>query len=127
MKEQIERIHEKYEDTWACMMDYLPDCSTCIEYWRGRLDQVYYRTIATLCEAERQKRIDTMFNPDYLDFKKGVEAGRSLAKAECQARVEKLIEDMEQYKTLDVIIISPEAWQAIKKEYLNEREGVDVS
>ena len=58
MKEQIERIHEKYEDTWACMMDYLPDCSTCIEYWRGRLDQVYYRTITTLCEAECQARVD---------------------------------------------------------------------
>jgi hypothetical protein len=42
-------------------------------------------------------------------------------KARCQARVEKLIEDMEQYKTLDVIIISPEAWQALKKQ-----EGVII-
>lgn len=43
----------------------------------------------------------------------------ALCEDECQARVERLIEDMEQYKTLDVIIISPEAWQAIKKEYLS--------
>ena len=113
MKEQIERIHEKYEDTWACMMDYLPDCSTCIEYWRGRLDQVYYRTITTLCEAECQARVERL-----IESIKNMESPFAFSlDGKPIPKWEKQFDGFEEAREM----IS----QAIKKEYL--KEGVDVS
>ena len=132
MKEQIEEILDGFAHQYYNIIQAVNNGYT-VAFTRIGTD-TYADQITALCEAEYQKRIDTMFNPDYLDFKKGVEAGREIERQECQARVERIFEEIDthlMYHYAEInggrkedtyhIWIPDKQYEALKKE-----EGVDV-
>lgn len=68
-------------------------------------------------QAKTRGEFDLKFNPDYLKFQDGVEAGRKLERAEHQAEKEAFIDIIDPY----LLMLAGGWWQSLKAKFLEEK------
>jgi len=70
------------------------------------VDEIVSKT-ASIKDQECRQKMELMFNPDYLDFQKGVEVGKEL----CQQRLERIKDEIESHMDGQVIWKEESEWQ----------------
>jgi len=78
------------------------------------------KEVALSKDAECQQKMELAFNPDYLDFQKGVEVEKGL----CQQRVERIFEEIEKLSVFEGSY-KARAWQMLESEWQALRREVE--